>query len=149
MVKGLDCKVIFLDHISICISGISGSDISDERRLIDNTMTSLRQLVEELKCALFVVSHLKRPEGKISHEEGLQVNLAHLRGSHSLATLSNQVISFERNQQSETENNILTCRVLKNRFSGDTGIASILSYNKDTGRLLEGQFNDEEFRTSH
>ena len=90
---------------------------------------------------MFVVSHLRRTEGKISHEEGLQVSLSHLRGSHSLATLSNQVISFERNQQSETENNILTCRVLKNRFSGDTGVASTLIYNKDTGRLTEGDFD--------
>jgi len=138
MVKALDCKVIFLDHISIVISGLENDN---ERRLIDNTMTSLRSLVEELKCGMFVVSHLRRPEGKISHEQGLQVSLAHLRGSHSLATLSNQVISFERDQQSEDESNVLTCRVLKNRFSGDTGIATTLLYNKDTGRLTEGDFD--------
>ena len=95
-----------------------------------------------LKCAIFIVSHLKRPEGKISHEEGLQVSLAHLRGSHSLATMPNQIISFERDQQSETENNILTVRVLKNRFSGDTGIATTLIYNKETGRLSEGDFDE-------
>ena len=141
MVQSLDCKYIFLDHIGIVVSGITSLENSDERRLIDNVMTQLRQLVEELKCAMFVVSHLRRTEGKISHEEGLQVSLSHLRGSHSLATLSNQVISFERNQQSETENNILTCRVLKNRFSGDTGVASTLIYNKDTGRLTEGDFD--------
>jgi twinkle protein len=138
MVKALDCKIIFLDHISIVISALEDGD---ERRLIDNTMTSLRRLVEELKCGVFIVSHLKRPEGKVSHEQGLQVSLAHLRGSHSLATIPNQIISFERDQQSETENNILTCRVLKNRFSGDTGIASTLFYNKDTGRLTEGDFD--------
>jgi twinkle protein len=105
-------------------------------------MTSLRRLVQELKCGIFIVAHLKRPEGKISHEQGLQVSLAHLRGSHSLATIPNQIISFERNQQSETENNILTVRVLKNRFSGDTGVASTLIYNKDTGRLSEGDFDE-------
>ena len=138
MVKALDCKIIFLDHISIVISALEDGD---ERRLIDNTMTSLRRLVEELKCGVFIVSHLKRPEGKVSHEQGLQVSLAHLRGSHSLATIPNQIISFERDQQSETENNILTCRVLKNRFSGDTGVASTLIYNKDTGRLTEGDFD--------
>ena len=138
MVKALDCKIIFLDHISIVISALEDGD---ERRLIDNTMTSLRRLVEELKCGVFIVSHLKRPEGKISHEQGLQVSLAHLRGSHSLATIPNQIISFERDQQSETENNILTVRVLKNRFSGDTGIATTLIYNKDTGRLTEGDFD--------
>ena len=142
MVKALDCKVIFLDHISIVISEVTSSENSDERRLIDNTMSSLRKLVEELKCGIFIVSHLKRPEGKISHEQGLQVSLAHLRGSHSLATIPNQIISFERNQQSETENNILTVRVLKNRFSGDTGVASTLIYNKDTGRLSEGDFDE-------
>jgi twinkle protein len=139
MVTALDCKIIFLDHISIVISGLENND---ERRLIDNTMTSLRQLVEELKCGMFVVSHLKRPDNKTSHEEGLQVSLSHLRGSHSLATLSNQVISFERNQQSELESNILTCRVLKNRFSGDCGIASTLIYNKENGRLSEGDFDE-------
>ena len=142
MVKALDCKVIFLDHISIVISEVTSSENSDERRLIDNTMSALRKLVEELKCGIFIVSHLKRPEGKISHEQGLQVSLAHLRGSHSLATIPNQIISFERNQQSETENNILTVRVLKNRFSGDCGIASSLIYNKDTGRLSEGDFDE-------
>ena len=142
MVQSLDCKYIFLDHIGIVVSGISALENSDERRLIDNIMTQLRQLVEELKCAMFVVSHLSRPQGKTSHEEGLQVSLSHLRGSHSLATIPNQIISFERDQQSETENNILTVRVLKNRFSGETGIASTLIYNKETGRLSEGDFDE-------
>ena len=138
MVKGLDCKVIFLDHISIMISGL---ETTDERRLIDVTMTQLRKLCEELHCAIFVVSHLKRPEGKFGHEEGTKTSLSHLRGSHSLAQLSDAVIGFERNQQHETESNMMVCRVLKNRFSGDTGIASTLFYNKDTGRLTEGDFD--------
>ena len=139
MVKGLDCKYIFLDHISIVISGM---DTQDERRSIDMTMTKLRKLVEELKCAMFVVSHLKRPEGKYGHEVGVQTSLSHLRGSHSLAQLSDCVLGFERDQQSEKEHNVLTCRVLKNRFSGDTGIATTLLYNKDTGRLSEGNFDE-------
>ena len=139
MVQSLDCKYIFLDHISIVVSGISDGD---ERRLIDNTLTNLRKLIEELNCCMFVISHLKRPEGKVSHEEGLQVSLAHLRGSHSLATLSDQVISLERNQQSETDSNIMIVRVLKNRYSGDTGKATSLIYHKDTGRLSEGNFDE-------
>ena len=55
MVQSLDCKTIILDHISIVVSGIGEGD---ERRLIDNTMTQLRKLVEELGCSLFLVSHL-------------------------------------------------------------------------------------------
>jgi twinkle protein len=139
MVQSLDCKTIILDHISIVISGLADGD---ERRLIDNTMTQLRKLVEEVKCAMFVVSHLKRPEGKLGHEEGVQTSLSHLRGSHSLAQLSDAVIGFERNQQDEISNNVMIARVLKNRFSGDTGIACSLIYNKETGRLSEGDFDE-------
>ena len=139
MVQALDCKVIFLDHISIVISGISDGD---ERRLIDNTITTLRKLVEEVNCSMFVVSHLKRPEGKNGHEEGVQTSLSHLRGSHSLAQLSDAVIGFERDQQDEIQSNVMTARVLKNRFTGDTGIACDLIYNKDTGRLSEGSFDE-------
>ena len=139
MVQSLDCKTIILDHISIVISGLADGD---ERRLIDNTMTQLRKLVEEVKCAMFVVSHLKRPEGKLGHEEGVQTSLSHLRGSHSLAQLSDAVVGFERNQQDEIQNNLMVARVLKNRWSGDTGIACNLIYNKDTGRLSEGSFDE-------
>ena len=139
MVLALNCRYVFLDHISIVISGLSDGD---ERRLIDNTMTRLRKLVEELKIALIVVSHLRRVEGKTSHEEGHQTSLAHLRGSHALAQLSDTVIGFERNQQSETEHNVMYARVLKNRWLGDTGIASTLIYNSETGRLTEGDFDE-------
>jgi hypothetical protein len=36
-------------------------------------------------------------------------------------------------------------RVLKNRFTGDTGIAGMLTYYKDTGRLheTEMEINDD------
>ena len=54
--KGLGCKWIFLDHLSIVVSGIAGDD---ERRLIDNTMTKLRSLVEETGCGMVLVSHLE------------------------------------------------------------------------------------------
>jgi len=139
MVSALDCKYVFLDHISIVISG---QETNDERRLIDMTMTKLRKLVEELKIAMVVVSHLKRPEGKTSHEEGLQTSLSHLRGSHSLAQIPDTIIGFERNQQDESNSNIMYARVLKNRFLGDTGIAATLIYNKETGRLAEGEFDE-------
>jgi hypothetical protein len=33
-------------------------------------------------------------------------------------------------------------RVLKNRWLGDTGIASTLIYNSETGRLTEGEFDE-------
>jgi twinkle protein len=103
-------------------------------------MTSLRSLVEETQAAMFVVSHLRRPDGDRGHEEGASTSLAQLRGSHSIAQLADAVIGMERNQQGDAPNE-LVLRVLKNRFTGDTGIAGTLRYFKESGRLAE--FNME------
>ena len=133
MVRGLGCNWIFLDHLSIVVSGLGEGD---ERRLIDNTMTAMRSLVEELGCGMVLVSHLKRPEGK-GHEEGAQTSLSQLRGSAAIGQLSDLVIGLERNQQ-DPKNKDLTCvRVLKNRFTGETGLATALRYDRSTGRLIE------------
>lgn len=132
MARGLGCSWIVLDHLSIVVSGLGDGD---ERRLIDNTMTLLRTLVEETGVGLILVSHLKRPEGK-GHEEGASTSLSQLRGSHAIAQLSDIVIGLERNQQSDTPN-VTTIRVLKNRFTGDTGEAGNLYYSRETGRLSE------------
>jgi len=118
MSSACECKWIILDHISIVVSG---TENEDERKLLDLIMTRLRKLVEETKIGLFVVSHLKRPEGK-GHEEGARVQLGQLRGSHAIAQLSDMVIGAERNQQGGTHNQA-TLRVLKNRFTGQTGEA--------------------------
>ena len=138
LVRGLDCDYIVLDHINMVVSGLEG----DERKLIDYTMTKLRTLVEELNFGLILICHLKRIESKSGHEEGAITSLSHLRGSHALAQLTDICIGLERNQQSEETQDILTVRVLKNRYCGDTGVACALHYNKETGRLSEGDFSN-------
>lgn len=134
MVMGLDCQVIFIDHLSILISGL---DITDERKAIDRTMTMLRQITEETGCAIHLVTHLRRLGGDRSHEEGVEVNLGHLRGSHGIAQISDTVISLERDTQSDdpVECNTTTLRVLKCRYTGDVGMCDKLFYDKSTGRL--------------
>jgi len=136
MVRGLECKWIFLDHISIVVSGI---DEGEERRIIDNTMTKLRMLTQELNCGMILVSHLKRPKDQ-GHEEGAATSLAQLRGSGAIGQLSDIVIGLERNQQDESRKNETKIRVLKNRFGGDTGRAGTLVWSKETGRLSERAF---------
>ena len=136
-VKALDCKIVILDHLSIIVSGQDSG--MDERKLIDMLMTKLRTLVQELDICIFAVSHLTRPEGDKGHEGGKETTLKHLRGSHAIAQLSDAVIGLERNQQaeSEEERNTTTVRVLKSRFTGETGVACKLEYNKVTGRMKE------------
>lgn len=151
IVKGMDCKIIVLDHISIIISG---DNEGDERRKIDNLMTNLRSFVEESQCAMLVVSHLKRIGNGRGHEDGVQVSLSHLRGSQSIAQLSDICIGLERDQQGE-DSHLTTVRVLKNRYSGETGETSRLRYNIDTGRMFEvldeeegESFEQEETRST-
>ena len=137
LAQGLDVKIVFLDHLSILLSGLDG----DERRVIDQTMTRLRSLVERTGITMFLVSHLRRPSGDQNHEEGARVTLGSLRGSHSIAQLSDAVIALERNQQT---NSNTTVRVLKNRYTGEVGPCCELVYDLDTCRFSEHE-PEEEF----
>lgn len=135
LIKAMDCKVIVLDHISILVSA---GQHNDERKALDEIMTRLRSLTQDTGVVLFAVSHLKRPEGK-GHEEGAVTSVAQLRGSASIAQLSDFVIGLERNGQADDpiERNTTHIRVLKNRFSGQTGPAGHVLYSNETGRLTE------------
>ena len=141
MAKALDCRYVFLDHVSIVVSAQSNLD---ERKALDEIMTKLRMLVQETGIALFVVSHLRRPESK-GHEEGAATSLSQLRGSASIAQLSDIVLGLERDGQAEDmiTRNTTTVRVLKNRFSGETGRCADLLYDKDTGRMVETMFKED------
>jgi twinkle protein len=141
MAKACDCRVIFLDHLSIIISG---QDNGDERKAIDVLMTRLRTLVQELGVTLIVVSHLKRPNGNQGHEDGQAVSLSQLRGSGAIAQLSDAVITLERNSMSADANERHTTKVAvaKNRYSGLTGPACDLKYDVDTGRMHEVKMED-------
>jgi len=136
LIVGCDCKWVVVDHLHMLVTALSEND---ERRGIDNIMTRLRSMVEETGAGIFLVSHLRRVDGNKGHENGIQVNLSHLRGSQSIAQLSDCVIALERNQQAEDEREAQTTRlrVLKSRYTGDVGMACALLYDKDTGRLEE------------
>ncbi len=151
MAKGCDCKWIVLDHLSLIISG---RDDGNERKAIDMLMTKLRSLCSEVKIGIILACHLRRLDNDKGHEEGKQVSLSHLRGSHSIAQLSDAVIGMERNQQDDDEiaSNTSTIRVLKNRYAGTTGVASYLLWSDDNGRMteIENPFkekDDNDFRT--
>ena len=141
LAQGLDTKVIFLDHLSILLSGLDG----DERRMIDQTMTRLRSLVERTGISLFLVSHLRRSQTDQGHEEGARVTLGQLRGSAAIAQLSDGVIALERDQQDRSEHSSTTVRVLKNRYSGETGVACTLKYDLSTCSFNETNETESDF----
>jgi twinkle protein len=136
LIVGLDCKWVVVDHLHMLVlQALEG----DERKAIDGIMHRLRSLVEETGAGLILVSHLRRVEGNRGHENGIETGLSHLRGSQSIAQLSDCVIGLERNQQSddEVEASTTKVRVLKSRYTGDVGLACSLHYDSVTGRLKE------------
>jgi len=144
MIIGCECRWIVVDHLHMLLSSLVSGD---ERTGIDNIMMRLRKLVEETGVGMILVSHLRRVEGNRGHENGITVSLNHLRGSQSIAQLSDCVIALERDQQSEDpqEANTTHLRVLKSRYTGDVGMATHLLYDKDTGRLKEVELTVDDF----
>ncbi len=148
IIVGCECKWVVVDHLHMLVNVLSEGD---ERRGIDMLMQRLRSLIEETGVGLILVSHLRRASGDKGHEQGVEVSLSHLKGSQGIAQLSDCVIALERNQQAsnEDEANTTRVRVLKSRYTGDTGLACSLRYNGETGRLFEvteeETFDNEDF----
>jgi len=111
--------------------------------MIDQTMTKLRSLVERTGISLFLVSHLRRTTSDVNHEEGARVTLGQLRGSAAIAQLSDGCIALERDQQSGSKSSSTTVRVLKNRYSGEVGVACQLSYDLSTCKFNETKAESE------
>lgn len=132
---GLECRFIFLDHLSILLSG---QLLDNEQKAISIVMTKLRSLVERTGIALFLVSHLRRTMSDTNHEEGARVTLGQLKGSSSISQLSDVVLALERNQQStEDFTDTTTLRVLKNRRLGTTGVATTLNFDPNQCKYIE------------
>jgi twinkle protein len=140
MAAGSECKWIFIDHIHM----ISAAGGDNETAEINKIMHKFRDLCEELNISIVTVSHLRRLDGNKGHENGAEVNLSHLRGSHVIAQIADSVLALERNQQSEDEVQARTTRlrVLKNRYSGEVGEAGHIIYDPVTGRLTECDDSD-------
>lgn len=133
LARSCDCKFIILDHISIVVS----DHAKDERKALDEIATKLKTLTVELDICLIMVSHLNRDKNRKPPEEGGTINLQDIRGTAGIGQLSNIIIALERNTQAddELERNTTRVRVIKNRFTGETGVADSLSYSRHTGRL--------------
>ena len=137
-VKGADCPIVWLDHLSILVSDTDAD--TDERRRIDRIMHELKSLTQELHCYIGLISHLKKAQQGKSFENGYVPTLDDLRGSGSIKQLSNSVFAISRDQQADSSEarNTSGLHVLKCRYTGRTGPAGWVRYNPDTGRLEEG-----------
>lgn len=133
MVVTLECKSIYLDHLTALVASEE-----DERKTLDRVMAEMAELALEVGCNIHFISHLTRPEGK-PHEEGGRVQIRNFRGSNAIGMWSHFMYGIERDQQAANEEDRMTIfRVLKDRNTGQaTGKTIGLHYDPDTGLLSE------------
>jgi len=133
----MGCKYLVLDHITIAVS--EGSDGLSGNEAIDKLMSDLLKLVKQHNVWLGLISHLRKSQGK-SFEEGLLPSIDDIKGSGSIKQISFDIIAFARNLVAEEdyERNTIKLRVLKSRFTGNTGDAGTAVYDPKTTRLSAG-----------
>lgn len=142
MVNGKDCKYVFLDHITALGDNLE-KDVNQQMR---NIVSSLASLTRDLNFTLFLISHLRKPEGK-PHEEGGRVHLDDLYGAAALKQWCSFIFGLERNQQAKDikKRNQTAVRCLKDRYTGrGAGKIVYLNYSTETGRLVEGELIEEK-----
>src|SRR5690606_28390104 len=117
-----NCKRIFLDHITMVVSGLAGDD---ERRALDYISTRLAMMTEELDFTLFLISHV--------NDEG------QTRGSRNISKVADLRVDLSRDIEAadETIRNTTKLTVSKNRFAGKTGPGGQLYFNPETYVLTE------------
>lgn len=122
LVGSCGCRYIFLDHISMVVSGLMADD---ERKVLDMLSTKLAMMVEELDFALILVSHI--------NDQGLT------RGSRNISKVASTWIQLDRNTQesTEAERNKTYLTVRKNRFGSRTGPAGVLYFDPTTFCVTE------------
>jgi twinkle protein len=120
------CKYVFLDHITMVVTGLQGDD---ERRALDYISTRLAMMVEELDFTLFLISHVN--------------DAGQTRGSRNIGKVADLRIDLHRDltADNEMQRNTTNLVVSKNRYVGKTGPAGRLWFNADTFTLNE---NTEE-----
>ena len=129
MVTSLDCKWIFLDHITMVVTGLYSTD---QTAALDYISTQLGMMVEELEFGLVIVSHV--------NDEGLT------RGSRNIENIAWLQIHFERDHLNSDPRvrDISQLTITKNRAASETGPAGQLFFDKTTFALQDMKPTDKE-----
>lgn len=124
------CKFIFLDHITMLVTGFEGDD---ERRKLDYISTNLAMMTRDLDFCLFLVSHVN-DEGKT-------------RGSRNISKIADLLVHLDRDTTSESDvlRNTTTITIRGNRFASKSGPAGQLIFDPKTYKLGEKDVDFKPF----
>jgi twinkle protein len=116
------CRYIFLDHITMVVTGLEGED---ERKALDYISTQLKMMAKELGFTLFFISHV--------NDEG------QTRGSRNISKVADLRVHLHRDLTSGNARtrNTTELTVYKNRFGAHTGPAGKLHFDGSTFMISE------------
>ena len=116
------CKFIFLDHITMLVTGTDGAE---QTQRLDYLSTKLAQMSIDLSFCLFLVSH-ENDDGKT-------------RGSRNISKVASLWVRLTRDVESiDPETRMTTVMsIKKNRFGSDTGPGGNLKFDRNTFKLGE------------
>ncbi|WP_163832037.1 toprim domain-containing protein [Spartinivicinus ruber] len=148
-VEGYGARHVYLDHITYIMDAVGEGQGLE---VLKSFMRGLNDLNKELPFTLYYVSHLRKKDGKKSHEEGGRVTLDDFAGGKANVQYANFTFALERDQQAEEdeEKNKTVFRILKDRYTGQsTGTTINLLYDPATGRKQEHDpFDVEDVKES-
>ena len=130
LVSARDVRYVFLDHISMAVSGLGGED---ERRALDYLCTRLEMMVKELDFALIFVSHIN--------------DFGQTRGSRYIAMISDIIVHADRdftNSDRSVANTTHLTITKPSRFSGRAGPAGKLLFDPVTHTYAEDLLYDND-----
>lgn len=128
MVVACHCKFIFLDHITMLVTGFQNED---ERKTLDFLSTHLGMMTRELDFTLFLVSHVN-DDGKT-------------RGSRNISKIADLLLHLDRDiESSSTDERNKTHLLIKgNRFASHSGPAGTLWFDPVSFTLKELNSGEE------
>lgn len=126
MVKSMGTSIVVVDPIQAAVP-------SNENSQIDEFMDNVLKLAKQTDASIFVVSHMRKPDGKDPHA----VSEYELKGSSSINQIAFNTILLSRDKTAEEDDvrNATRLQVVKCRRTGFTGEAGWLHYDPHKAKL--------------
>lgn len=144
------CGYIFIDHLSVVISG---SAIDNERKELDIVMTELAAFCASNDVGIIAISHIKRldandlrpPKGKEDQPFWVRVTKEMMRGSAALEQLSWVVIGLEPEILPDRKRGRVRLTSLKNRPWSYLGECDTFTMDDTTWEVILSVAEDHQF----
>ena len=123
LVTACDCKFVFLDHISMIITGLGVNN--DKRNMLDYLVTRLSVMAKEQDFCFVFIAH--------TNDDG------QIRDSRYPSKIANTHIRLERDLEhpDPVQKSITKMTLFKNRFGAKTGEAGQLIFDPISFTLME------------